>query len=113
MPPRRDVPDDTVNRWAELRATAAEADARLRARKLGPRVPVLDAIAWLSGLPEPEGDDRLRLLIERAREERYSWREIALAVGESGDRAGQSRVQSRQVKRNLRAQRQTSTTSAT
>lgn len=95
-------PDD-VERWDQLRSGAALIDATARASGLGPDVPVLDAIAWLSGFPQAPGDDRLRLLIEQARAEGKGWRAIAVAVGESNDRGGETRTQARQVKRNKRA----------
>jgi hypothetical protein len=57
---------------------------------------MLDAIAWLSGFPER--DDDLQLLIWQARLQRYTWREIAVACGESNDRGGESRTQARHSK---------------
>jgi len=99
------VPPDEVERLGRLRSEAARLDADARALHLGPDVPVLDAIAWLSGFPPAPGDDRLRLLIEQARAEGKGWRAIAVAVGESNDRGGETRTQARQAKRNRRAGR--------
>lgn len=98
---RRIIPTDDRERWADLRARAAEADARARGRGIGPRVPVLDAIAWLSGFPQV--GDTMMGLVDRARAERYSWREIALAEGDTDDRPGEGRAQARQAGRKRRA----------
>ena len=92
--PRVQIEPSDAARWAALRGQAAEADDQARA--LGPKVPILDAIAWLSGFPE-RGDE-LRELIEQARQLRCTWREIAVAVGESNDRGGESRTQARHNK---------------
>lgn len=102
MPPaRRTIPVTDVQRWRDLRAKASEADTEARDSGLTLDVPILDAIAWLSGFPERD-DDQLRQLIEEARAARYSWGEIAVACGESDDRGGESRTQARQYARNQR-----------
>ncbi len=102
MPPaRRTIPATDVQRWRDLRARAADADTEARDSGLTLDVPILDAIAWLSGFPERD-DDQLRQLIEEAREARYSWREIAVATGESDDRGGETSTQARQHARNER-----------
>lgn len=99
--PRRMILLADVTRWKELRAKAADTDTEARESGLTLDVPILDAIAWLSGFPERD-DDQLRQLIEEARDARFSWREIAVAVGESDDRGGETRTQARQAKRNQR-----------
>lgn len=93
-PPLTLQPDDE-GRWAELRTCAANADREARASGLDAARPVLDRIAWLSGFPEPAPDPVMIALIDEARAARCSWREIAAAVGEATDRAGQNRVQAR------------------
>ena len=100
-PARRTIPATDVQRWRDLRTKASEADTEARDSGLTIDVPILDAIAWLSGFPERD-DDQLRQLIEEAKEARFSWREIAVACGESDDRGGESRTQARQYARNLR-----------
>lgn len=89
------IPADDEGRWAELRTCAANADREARASGLAAERPVLDRIAWLSGFPEPSPDPVMMALIDEARAARCSWAEIASAMGEASDRAGQNRVQAR------------------
>lgn len=92
--PRTHIEPTDEARWALLRAQATATDDQARA--IGPQAPILDAIAWLSGFPE-RGDE-LRALIDQARMMRFTWREVAVAAGESNDRGGESRTQARHNK---------------
>ena len=92
--PRVQIEPGDVARWAALRQQGTDADEQ--ARTSGPVAPILDAIAWLSGFPE-RGDD-LHVLIGEARALRCTWREIAVAVGESNERGGECRTQARHNK---------------
>lgn len=94
--PTLQIPEDDDARWRELRACAYRADQETRSSGLDPSRPILDRIAWLSGFPEPSPDPVLCGLIEEARAQRFTWREISAAVGEATDRNGQGRTQARQ-----------------
>lgn len=82
MRPRREVNPELVEEWDRLRTTAAAALAELVTKGPNPEDDLLQALAWRSGFPEPEPWDPERVeLVARAIDERYTWREIALALG--------------------------------
>lgn len=87
-------------RWDALRAESAARQQELL--DAGPDDP-LGAIAWKAGTGDPKFsfDNDLRERIERARAERYTWREIAAALGEGDDEESARRVSDQQKWRNL------------
>jgi hypothetical protein len=100
MAPRRPDERDT-KRWETLRQRSAATYTRLVERGPNPDKDVMGAIAWRSGWPETKPyDETLRQLIERARVERYTWREIGAAEGHDDDG---SISQHRQLSRNRQA----------
>jgi hypothetical protein len=97
---RRDVGFDAHQRWADLRKQSA-----VRQRELLDSGPsgVLDALAWKAGTAldgQFSFDNDLRERIEKARAERYTWREIAAALGEGDDDDAARRVADQQKWRN-------------
>jgi hypothetical protein len=76
------IPPLDVDRWDAYRAEAATKWADLLSA-LGPEVPVLDRLAWRSGLPETVPACPVLVgLVAEARRARFTWREIAVALGE-------------------------------
>lgn len=99
---RREVDEHDMKQWAGLRQQAAEAIQALVANGPGVESP-LDQLAWKAGtLPDSQFsfDNQLRLLIEDARDHRYTWREIAAALGEGDDEISSRRVKDKQAWRN-------------
>lgn len=97
---RREVDAEAQGRWAALRAEAATRQRELL--DAGPADP-LGALAWKAGTGDARFsfDNGLRELVERARAERYTWREIAAALGEGDDEEAARRVSDQQKWRNL------------
>jgi len=96
VPPPKHVTPALVDQLARVRATSAAQHLALLDGGPGPDH-LLDAIAWRSGPPELEPcDPVLRDLIDRARDLRFTWVEIAVAVGDTPDPAGAARTQARQ-----------------
>jgi hypothetical protein len=97
VPPPKHVTPALVDQLARVRATSASQHLALLDGGPDPDVGLLDAIAWRSGPPELEPcDPVLRDLIDRARAQRLTWVEIAVAVGDTADPAGAARTQARQ-----------------
>jgi hypothetical protein len=107
MAPRRNLDLDDLARWEQLREEAAARRSALMNDAPGDP---LDRLAWKAGAGPGEHafDDELRELIEAARAARYTWREIAAALGEGDDQASATRVQSKQYWRNETHERQQS-----
>lgn len=102
MPAKRRAVDSLdQERWQRLRDESASRHRELL--DAGPTDDPLDSLAWKAGsLPDPQFsfDNDLRERIERARESRYTWREIASALGEGEDDEAAQRVADRQKWRN-------------
>ena len=97
---RKGVPEERRQRLAALNNEAASRRQALMAD--APNDP-LGALAWLAGLmgpSEPPFNNELRDLIERAREDSHSWREISVALGEGEDDKAVRAVAARQRWRN-------------
>ena len=105
MATRRNLDQEDLARWEQLRAEAAARRAALMGD--APADP-LDRLAWKAGTGPGEHafDNELRELIEAARAARYTWREIAAALGEGDDPSSATRVQSKQYWRNETHDRQ-------
>lgn len=78
--PKRDVDPADAQRWAQIRAAAARARADTQAS--APTDP-MGALAWATAFPEDI--DRWVDLVTEARRTRFTWREIAAALGEGED----------------------------
>lgn len=97
---RREVADEEKARLQGLRR-----ESLTRHRELlgdGPD-DALGALAWKAGSVVDDQytfDNDLRLKIERAREQRFTWREIAAALGEGDDDDAARRVADAQKWRN-------------
>jgi hypothetical protein len=101
-PRKREVDDDQLNEWSELRDRAAAGLDALFSEGPGPESP-LDQLAWKAGtLPDAHFsfDNDLRQKIEHARDQRYTWREISAALGEGDDEINARRVKDKQAWRN-------------
>lgn len=85
-------------RLAQLREQAAH-EVRSATAAVAARQPegTLEALAWVAGVDgaNPTDPTMLRNLIDRARAERLSWREIADAVGEGGSQSDARRIRDR------------------
>lgn len=95
----RHITPELMAMLADTRATSAAAHRATldEARALADSGHLLQAIAWRSGPPELEPfDPGLRDLIDRARQARHTWVEIAVACGDTPDAAGAARTQARQ-----------------
>ena len=97
---RRDVADDEAERLTELRADSTDRHRALLEE--GPD-DALGSLAWKAGSVVDDRysfDNDLRLRVERARAERYTWREIAVALGAGDDDDAARRVADQQKWRN-------------
>ncbi|MEM7355117.1 MAG: hypothetical protein AAF657_30185 [Acidobacteriota bacterium] len=97
---RQDISNEQVERWARLRQESRERHKALLDE--APEDP-LDALAWKSGAWADDGhtfDNDLRERIELARAQRFTWREIAAALGEGEDPVSAQRVADKQHWRN-------------
>lgn len=97
---RREVDPADIERWKAIRDDAERDFRELLADGPHSGKDVLAAIAYRSVFPEPQPfDETLRKLIEQARGEKATWREITTAMGESSE----TRTQTKQDWRNRRA----------
>lgn len=97
---RREVADDESARLQELRSDSLDRHRSLLAD--GPS-DSLGALAWKAGSVVDDShsfDNDLRLKIQRARDDRFTWREIADALGEGDDDEAARRVADKQKWRN-------------
>lgn len=78
--PKRDVDPADAQRWAQVRAAAARARADTQASA---PTDAMGALAWATAFPEDI--DRWVDLVTEARRTRFTWREIAAALGEGED----------------------------
>lgn len=103
MPVRHPVTPELVDHLTAIRKRATATHAEALAAGPDPAADILGAIAWRLAWPElPGGDPVVADLIDRARARRFTWREIAVASGESDDRGGEGRTRARQVWRRER-----------
>ena len=94
MAVQREIDPELVAQWEELRGTARAAYADAVNAGPDPDEDLLGAIAWRSTFPEPEPwDATLHAWVMEARAQRFTWREIAEALGDGAD--GEGRVQTR------------------
>lgn len=99
--PERTLDDDELSRLDDVRRRAAEAIRQTLKdyTGAGPADP-LGGLAWLagglgSGLDNPEAAEVICAAVTRARDDRYSWRQIAGALGEGGSVEDGRRVSDR------------------
>ena len=86
---RREVDPNEIRRLADIRATFAERERKAMEAHPDPDQDSLAALAAYAGAKNgrgsvvgPRWDERYRQLINKAREARMTWREIAEALGE-------------------------------
>jgi hypothetical protein len=100
-PQRRDLPPDELARLEKVRAEASSRLAELLAD--GPEADdPLGQLAWKAGTIIPDGpsdagvDNDMARRIDDARKRRFTWREIALALGLSDEDRETRRIRERQ-----------------
>lgn len=97
---QRAIDSDDLERWAALRA---ESRARHEALLDEGPVDLLDNLAWKAGgesLDDYPFDNDLRERIERARQARFTWREISAALGQGDSPEAARRIADQQNWRN-------------
>lgn len=99
---RRDIEPEEMRRLEGLRDAAAQARQEL-IDQAPPASDPLGRVAWMSGAdgnPDYPFNNDLREAINVAREARFQWREISVALGDDDDQGTADRVNAKQMWRN-------------